>query len=368
MSIRQMRFKLEPKIVNSQDFLLFMSQSHLKIEFDSEKNEIYIEIPKESPAEIEKAIRTIDKFFKISSFASGKDLQLLQNSSVDNNLLIDFSYLSDDCSEKALTKLCQTIHWACVRKNISENEITNLFIWPIIKEISLYYSDNDIVNAQLGDVVSLINASSIIDDVSYTKGIVCNITNNSYFIIPLIENYSTCNSDEIEATFFDTELFRKHYKIIYESAKYVPKKRVEIILGKVNAEFYGSILDNLSEAYSFMKTPTSHCLPSNVGIQESALFEEFTLAFESLAKKVNFDYFFKQIQLTDSRLQDICIKCPDFDKVNWQSISKITNCSREELKASFRTWLDTQQTLKEKCSTLSFTSLLKAIKKTLNTK
>ena len=366
MSLRQMRFKLEPKIVNSQDFLLFMSQSHLKIEFDSEKNEIYIEIPKESPAEIEKAVRAIDKFFKISSFASGKDLQLLQDSSVDNNLLLDFSYLSDDCSEKALTKLCQTIHWACVRKNISENEITSLFIWPIIKELSLYYSNNDKVNAQVGDVVSLINASSVVDDLPYTKGIVCNITDNAFYIIPLLENNSSPAFDESQVTFFDLELYKKNYSIYYEASRYVSKKRIESILGKVSSEFYCNILDNLSETFSFMRIQASHSQPSNIGIQESALLEVFNVAFESLSKNGNFDSFFTEIQLTDSKLKDICIKCPDFDKVNWHSITKVTTCSREELKTAFRAWLDSQQTLKEKCSTLSFTSLLKLIKKTVN--
>ena len=363
MSLQQMRFKLEPKVANSPDFLLFMNQSHLKIDFDSEKNEIIIEIPNESPAEIEKAIRTIDKFFKISSFASGKDLQ---NSSMDNNLIIDFSYLSYECSEKALTQLCKTIYWACVRKNISENEITNLFIWPIIKEISLCYSEKEIVNAQVGDVVSLINSSSVIDDSTYTKGIVCDITDNEFYIIPLLENYSASNFAENEVTFLNEKLYKKHYELNYQASRYVSKKRVESILGKVSSEFFGNILDNLSETFSFMKAPVSQSQPSNVGIQESALLDVFNVAFEALAQNGNFDSFFTEIQLTDQKLKDICIKCPDFDKVNWQSITEITTCSREELKSTFRTWLDSQQTLKEKCSTLSFTSLLKLIKKAIN--
>ena len=106
-------------------------------------------------------------------------------------------------------------------------------------------------------------------------------------------------------------------------------------------------------------------LHSSNGIQETALLEIFNSAFDNLAKNSDFEQFFKSLQIENEILKNICIHCSELDKINWHTINKISNSTREETKTAFRSWLDSQQNLKEKCSTLSFTSLLKAIKKTL---
>ena len=103
MSNRQMHFKLDSKNTSSPDFLLFMSQSELQINFDSEKNEITVEIPKEIPEEIEKLIKTIAKCFDIQTFSSGNSINLseeqeYETSNIANSLSFDFSFLSEECS------------------------------------------------------------------------------------------------------------------------------------------------------------------------------------------------------------------------------------------------------------------------------
>jgi len=366
MTGRKMSFKLDPKVANLPEFLLFMSQSHLNVEFNSENNEVLVTIPTESPAEIEKLIRNINKSFEITGFSSGNKLHFIQDSKVESSkMLIDFSYLTDEKSEAALNKLCKTIYWACKYKEITEQEIVNSFIWPLIKEISLYYSSNDEVKFQVYDIVSIMNPSSIIDDSTYTKGIVCNITDNSFFVIPLTEVHNSEPFLENEIIFFDDELQKKSYLINYESAKYVSKKRVEAVIGTINPNYYNVVLETLNETFAFMQSSSDKHTHSSNGIQETALLEIFNSAFDNLAKNSDFEQFFKSLQIENEILKNICIHCSELDKINWHTINKISNSTREETKTAFRSWLDSQQNLKEKCSTLSFTSLLKAIKKTI---
>ena len=191
-------------------------------------------------------------------------------------MLFDFSFLSEECSDKALTKLCQTIHWACIRKNVSEADIAKFFVWTIIKEISLHYSDNHPVEFKIGDVVSIINSSSVIEGIRYSKGIVCNIVDNSVFIIPIAECYNAKSFSENEIVFLNKELYNKNYDINYEASRYLSKKRIESVIGRVTSDFFGILLDNLTETFSFFNNAHQDSSSStNNNIQESALFEVF---------------------------------------------------------------------------------------------
>ena len=59
------------------------------------------------------------------------------------------------------------------------------------------------------------------------------------------------------------------------------------------------------------------------------------------------------------------MNCSKLEKINWDSITQKYSYSRTDLKNSFKEWLEKHPSLKEKYPTLSFTSLLKVIKKSI---
>lgn len=95
---RNLRFKLEPNNSSLVGFILFMNNSKLKIELNSETNVILVEINEENPTEIEKLLNKIDRYFKIIQFSSGQSAESITAVSVEKDSITVMSAPEENSS------------------------------------------------------------------------------------------------------------------------------------------------------------------------------------------------------------------------------------------------------------------------------
>ena len=405
---RKLRFIIEPNSVTPLEFLRFMNQTPIKLDFDSEQGIVVAEITAENTSEINQLICELSKICTIKMYTStsdtstdipiepsakintSKDATVNDNNSENSSerLFTSFSFLNDD-TISAIDKLRKTIFWAVKKQNVDEAEISNQFIWPLIKEMSLLYSKDNNRDCDIGDIVTYFNNANPVDSTHIGKtGIICNKIDNMIYLLPIsiiskeFPNSNTPVLSKGDISFNDSSLETKPYRIFFTYGRYLSARRVSEIIGKVSDTFMEKVFDELQKTFDFRKKIQT---TNNTAVVEEEpkasqmskqdiLLKFFNSSFENLSESKNIKQFLKELSIEDELLQMACIQCCKLEKITVNAVltklsdltGKSHNFINASLKNGYEKWLDAHPYLKEKCNTISFISLIKAIKKSIN--
>ena len=313
--------------------------------------------------------------------------------------------------EELLNKLAKTMYWLFFQKKISSITLDRFF-YSFMNELSINFSSKEIIETQIGDVVSCNFGQHIPGEINgfSVSAIVCHyLGENMAYVVPITkttENITSISYLPIDVP-SDVVYKNKTYSggvALLDKGKYVRMERFNEVIGNVNPCFFIRLLTELSTTFDFTKeiltnttvaddvmiqndnlvessrensltTVVSEKKPA--GIIEEAINKEFGVYLGELDKtkpvEEQIKSFMDVLEMSESSKFffdsfEIALK---LDKINYEnlivqlkerypSIKEVI--IKASLKEDFKKWLKKYPEL-EKCSKISIIAILKEFAK-----
>ena len=176
----------------------------------------------------------------------------------EDDLIVKKIEFQNPAIEAAMNKLLKTAFWAMYKQCGSEKEIVN-HIWTAIREMSLKYTDPNIIEFSVGDVVDCYFGTHLPREIngSHVLGIVLDITAEKMaYIVPI-----TKATEDIDARVYitfhrdvDVDYYYEPYSggtALLDKGRYLRIERLQKVVGKAKPNFLYELVTQLPKARDY---------------------------------------------------------------------------------------------------------------------
>ncbi len=160
--------------------------------------------------------------------------------------------------EAAMNKLLRTAYWAMYKQCGSEKEIVN-HIWTAIREMSLKFTDPNIIEFSIGDVVDCYFGTHLPREIngSHVLGIVLDITaDKMVYVVPITKALEDIDA-KVYITFhrdIDVDYYYEQYyggTALLDKGRYLRAERLQSVVGKAKPNFLYNLVTLLPKARDY---------------------------------------------------------------------------------------------------------------------
>lgn len=176
----------------------------------------------------------------------------------EDNLIVKKIEFQNPAIEAAMNKLLRTAYWAMYKQCGNEKEIVN-HIWTAIREMSLKYTNPNIIEFSVGDVVDCYFGTHLPREIngSHVLGIVLDITaDKMVYIVPI-----TKATEDIDAKVYitfhrdvDVDYYYEQYyggTALLDKGRYLRAERLQTVVGKAKPNFLYDLVTMLPKARDY---------------------------------------------------------------------------------------------------------------------
>lgn len=176
----------------------------------------------------------------------------------EDDLIINKVEFQNEHIEELTNKFLRTAYWAMYKMNVSEMDIGK-FIFSVIDEISMRYTQKDTVEFVLGDIVDVNYGMHLPGEINgkHVNAIVCKITpNNMAYLVPItkVTTDLTSNSYLTFNTLSDVTYYYDSYSdgtALLDKGRYLRIERINKVVGRTKPGFFITLLNKLATTFDF---------------------------------------------------------------------------------------------------------------------
>ena len=175
-----------------------------------------------------------------------------------DDLIIKKIEFQNPAIEAAMNKLLRTAYWAMYKQCGSEKEIVN-HIWTAIREMSLKFTDPNIIEFSIGDVVDCYFGTHLPREIngSHVLGIVLDITaDKMVYVVPITKALEDIDA-KVYITFhrdIDVDYYYEQYyggTALLDKGRYLRAERLQSVVGKAKPNFLYNLVTLLPKARDY---------------------------------------------------------------------------------------------------------------------
>lgn len=229
------------------------------------------------PLRIENVAEAVDKYFKITvadidttdvvfevekpaveekTKTEGKvDKTALEADSADDLSFKKIEFRNNSV-EKQMNKLLKIIYWMMYKENVPADEIVKHLL-TTGTEIAMRFNPKPSISVNIGDIVDCQYGTHLDSEISggHVHALVCNIVNNTVFVIPIIKQiiegqFYLPFSGEKDVVYTEPDKCNEG-TLLLDRGSYVGIERLHEVIGKALPEFFDEVIEVLPEAYCF---------------------------------------------------------------------------------------------------------------------
>ncbi|MBR6689262.1 MAG: hypothetical protein IKL68_04530 [Clostridia bacterium] len=176
----------------------------------------------------------------------------------EDDLIIKKIEFQNPAIEAAMNKLLRTAYWAMYKQCSSEKEIVN-HIWTAIREMSLKFTDPNIIEFSIGDVVDCYFGTHLPREIngSHVLGIVLDITaDKMVYVVPITKALEDIDA-KVYITFhrdIDVDYYYEQYyggTALLDKGRYLRAERLQSVVGKAKPNFLYNLVTLLPKARDY---------------------------------------------------------------------------------------------------------------------
>lgn len=263
--MQKMKFNVLPKEINMVALIKEINAIACKISIDMTNKTVTVENVADNV--IETVINIIDKYYVISyididNIVNDTTQSEKPSTSQETKTVSTPSdhYVELKAYPDLIEKLGKTLNWALTTMNVPEQQIAN-YIYGMMNDISLTYSNNADVAFKIGDVVECCFGYHMPGETNgrNTHCIVCNVYKEMVFVVPITKHTGdyVISHSFVE---FTPKIDIKYNSfsslggtVVLDKGRYINVKRVKNVIGKTSPGFMKKVLNRLSETFNFIK-------------------------------------------------------------------------------------------------------------------
>ncbi len=205
----------------------------------------------------------------------------------EDDLIVKKIEFQNPAIETAMNKLLKTAFWAMYKQCGSEKEIVN-HIWTAIREMSLKYTDPNIIEFSVGDIVDCYFGTHLPREIngSHVLGIVLDITaDKMVYIVPITKALEDIDA-KVYITFhrdIDVDYYYEQYyggTALLDKGRYLRAERLQTVVGKAKPEFLYNLVTLLPKARDYSAN-FEHLFEDIQGSEPEMIFEDEPLNGDS---------------------------------------------------------------------------------------
>ena len=173
-----------------------------------------------------------------------------------NNLSFKKIKFKNNDVEKQINRLLKIIYWIMYKENVPSDEIVKHLL-TTGAEIAMRFNPKPSIRVNVGDIVDCKYGTHLDSEISggHVHALVCNIVNNTVFIIPITKQiiegqFYLPFSAEKDVVYTEPNSYKKS-TLLLDRGSYVGIERLNKVIGKALPEFFDEVIEVLPEAYCF---------------------------------------------------------------------------------------------------------------------
>ncbi len=211
----------------------------------------------------------------------------------EDDLIVKKIEFQNPAIEAAMNKLLKTAFWAMYKQCGNEKEIVN-HIWTAIREMSLKYTDPNIIEFSVGDVVDCYFGTHLPREIngSHVLGIVLDITaDKMVYIVPITKAVEDIDA-RVYITFHrdvDVDYYYEQYyggTALLDKGRYLRAERLQTVVGKAKPNFLYDLVTMLPKARDYSAN-FEHLFEDIEDSEPEMIFEDEPLCGDSSSADEN---------------------------------------------------------------------------------
>lgn len=215
---------------------------------------------------LETVIGLVNEYFSISSVDIDNTIETVTKTSDAEKTTSPEPEVSEDCVRKVgneyvdnkINTLCKTAYWALSTVHAPEKELSD-YIQTCISEISLRYSNNSVIEFEVGDIVDVNFGSGLPGEVyrNHIHAIVVSLGNEGLvYVVPITKNKTDLTSksyicfDAPEDAIYYNDYFTGGAALA-DKTRCIRVERLNFVVGKTKKEFFEKLIDIIPTAFDF---------------------------------------------------------------------------------------------------------------------